>query len=321
LRAVHYRRLGRSGLEVSEIALGTWLTVGSKLDAAASGKIVRRAFDLGVNLFDTADVYANGAAEVDLGRAIADLPRRHLVLATKAFFPASPQANDHGLSRKHLVESVEESLRRLGTDYLDLHQCHRADPNTPIEETVRTYEDLIRQGKVLYWGVSVWGGEQIEEAAEIADRTGGYRMISNQPQYSMLRREVEVDVIPASVRVGASQIVYSPLAQGALTGKYSGGARPDDSRAADGFRSQWMQDFLAADGLARVDALQPIAKELGLSLPQLALAWCLREPHVASTLVGVTRLEQLEDNVGASGCQLPEEALERIEALFPPPKS
>lgn len=314
---MQYRRLGRSGLEVSEIGLGTWLTVGSKLDAPDSRAIVRRAFDLGVNLFDTADVYADGAAEVDLGDAIADLPRRHLVLATKAFFPASPRANDRGLSRKHLIESVDESLRRLRTDYLDLHQCHRADPDTPLEETVRTYEDLIRQGKILYWGVSAWSAAQIQEAAAIADRCGGYRMVSNQPQYSMLRREVEVEVIPASAAVGASQIVYSPLAQGVLSGKYSGGARPEDSRGADAFRSQWMQDFLASDGLARVDALKPLADELGLSMPQLALAWCLREAHVASTLVGVTRLEQLEDNVAAAGCQLPDDVLERIDALFP----
>ena len=197
------RNLGRSGLKVSEIGLGTWLTLGSKIDSGETRRLVEVAFDLGIHFFDTADVYATGGAEEALGRALRALPRCQIVLATKCFFPMSDGPNDRGLSRKHVIESVEASLRRLGTDYLDLHQCHRADPDTPIEETVRAYEDLIRQGKVLYWGVSEWGAEEIAHACRAADETGGYRPISNQPNYSIMRREIEREVLTVSVRGSA----------------------------------------------------------------------------------------------------------------------
>ena len=318
---MEYRRLGRSGLEVSSIAVGSWLTFGSSVEVAETAKLIHAAYELGVNFFDTADVYARGRSEEAIGQALRGIPRRYVVIASKCFFPMSQAPNDHGLSRKHVVESVEASLRRLGTDYLDLHQCHRADPHTPLEETVRAYEDLIRQGKVLYWGVSEWRAAQIVDACRIADRRNAYAPISNQPQYSILRRGIEREVLPVSEREGLGQVVFSPLAQGALTGKYSGGARPEGSRAVDDERNQFMGDFLRPEVLARVDALDPIARELGVTRPQLALAWCLREPGVASAIVGVTREAQLRENVAASGVTLPEEALRRIDALFPVARS
>jgi len=301
---VHYRNLGNSGLSVSEIGLGSWLTLGSRIDLAGTRVIVRRAFDLGINFFDTADVYSDGAAEEALCSALADIPRRHLVIATKAFFPMSENPNDSGLSRKHLFESVEGSLRRLGSDYLDLHQCHRPDPNTPIEETVGAYEDLIRQGKLLYWGVSEWGSGEIVDACDSADARLAYRPISNQPQYSIMRRALEHEVLATCEERGLGQVVFSPLGQGVLSGKYSGGARPEESRAADDKRNSFMDAYLEPDEVAKVDRLKPLADELSLSLPQLALAWCLRRPNVASVIVGVTRSAQLEDNIGASGVSL-----------------
>lgn len=314
---MEYRRLGRSGLRVSEVSLGSWLTFGAAVDAEASADLIRRAYDLGINLFDTADAYAGGGAEEVLGRAIQEIPRHHLVIATKCFFPMSDRPNDRGLSRKHVVESVEASLRRLGTDYVDLHQCHRADPATPMEETVRAYEDLIRQGKVLYWGVSEWRAAEIVDACRSADLWRAYRPISSQPQYSILRRGIEREVLPVSQREGLGQIVWSPLAQGVLTGKYAGGQRPPGSRATDAKRNQFMSTFLEGTEVERVEQLRPIADGLGLSMAQLALAWCLCSPGVASVIVGVTRPEQLEDNVRAAGRRLPEDVVARIDALFP----
>jgi aryl-alcohol dehydrogenase-like predicted oxidoreductase len=316
---MQHRALGRSGLRVSEISLGSWLTLGSSVDREATRELVHRAYDLGIDFFDSADVYANGAGEEALGFALRGIPRPNVVLATKAFFPMSERPNDRGLSRKHLFESVEGSLRRLGTDYLDLHQCHRMDPRTPIEETVCAYEDLIRQGKLLYWGVSEWGGVQISEACRIAEARRAYRPISNQPQYSILRRGIEAEVLPVCEREGLGQLVFSPLAQGVLTGKYSGGALPAGTRAADSFRSQFMRALLEPEVLARVDALRPIAAEVGVSLAQLALAWCLRHPGVASVIVGATRVPQLEENAKASGLELPAEIAARIDAIAPPP--
>ena len=316
---MQYRRVGDSGLEVSEVGFGTWMTVGSAIDSPGSGELVRRAYDLGVNFFDTADVYANGAAEETLGRAVRDLPRHHLVIASKCFFPMSERPNDRGLSRKHVVESVEGSLRRLGLDYLDLHQCHRFDPEVPLEETVRAYEDLIRQGKILYWGVSMWSGAQVREACRIADATGAYRPISNQPGYSILRREIEADVLPACDDLGIGQLVFSPLAQGALTGKYAGGARPPGTRATDARRNRWMSDVLEPEKLATVQALRPLADGLGVSLAQLALGWCLRIPGLASAIVGATHLVQLEENCKASGLTLPADVVARIDEIAPAP--
>jgi aryl-alcohol dehydrogenase-like predicted oxidoreductase len=231
----------------------------------------------------------------------------------------SEHPNDRGLSRKHLFESVEASLRRLGTDYLDLHQCHRPDPATPMEETVCAYEDLIRQGKLLYWGVSEWSATAIAEACRIADARRAYRPISNQPQYSMLRRQIEPELIPRCEREGVGQVVFSPLGQGVLSGKYSGGARPAGSRAADDRRNAFMKAYLADDTLARVDGLAPLAAELGVTLPQFALAWCLRQGNVASVIVGATRVSQLEENAKASGLRIPAELLARVDAIAPAP--
>jgi len=315
---MEYRQLGASGLRVSEVSLGSWLTLGSSVDQDATRELVHRAYDLGINFFDTADVYANGAGEEALGRALQGLPRSYLVVATKCFFPMSENPNDRGLSRKHIVESVEGSLRRLATDYIDLHQCHRPDPSTPIEETVRAYEDLIRQGKLLYWGVSEWRASQILDACRIAELRGAYKPVSNQPQYNLLRRGIEKEVLPVSRREGLGQVVFSPLAQGVLTGKYGSGDLPGDSRAADDFRNQFMGDFLRPENLAKVEALRPLASELGYSLAQLALAWCLRQPNVASVIVGATRVAQLEDNAKSSGLRIPAEIAARIDEIAPP---
>ena len=316
---MEYRNLGRSGLVVSEVSVGSWLTLGSTVDRAGTREIVHRAFDLGVNLFDTADVYSNGAGEEALGYALRDIPRRYVVIATKCFFPMSERPNDRGLSRKHIVESVEDSLRRLGTDYVDLLQCHRYDPNTPVAETVRAFDDLVRQGKVLYWGVSQWRAEQIVDACRCADAQRAVRPISNQPEYNLVRRGIEHEVIPVARREGLSQIAFSPLAQGLLTGKYSGGRRPSGTRAADSVRNVFMNAFLDAETLARADRLATLSSELGISMAQLALAWCRAEPNVASAITGVTRVSQLEDNVKASGLRLPAEILEQIDAIFPGP--
>jgi aryl-alcohol dehydrogenase-like predicted oxidoreductase len=316
---VEYRNLGNSGLQLSEIGLGSWLTLGSRVDAAGTRAIVRHAFDRGLNFFDTADVYSDGAAEEALGQALSEIPRRHVVIATKAFFPVSENPNDSGLSRKHLFESVESSLRRLGSDYIDLHQCHRPDPTTPIEETVCAYEDLIRQGKVLYWGVSEWSAENVTDACRIADDRRAYRPISNQPRYSIMRRQLERGVLTTCERNGLGQVVFSPLGQGVLSGKYSDGQRPEDSRAADDKRNLFMDAYLAPEEIAKVDRLKPLAAEMGISLPQLALAWCLRQPNVASAIVGVTKISQLDDNAAASGIRLPEEIAARIDEIFPPP--
>jgi voltage-dependent potassium channel beta subunit len=314
---MRYRNLGRSGLQVSEVSLGSWLTLGSSVDTAATRDIVRRAYDLGINLFDTADVYAQGDGEQALGDALTGISRHHVVIATKAFFPMSERPNDRGLSRKHLFESVEASLRRLRTDYLDLHQCHRRDPSTPVEETVGAYEDLIRQGKILYWGVSQWSAAGILDACRTAAARRAYAPISNQPEYSILRRGIERAVIPVSEQEGVGQIVWSPLAQGVLTGKYSGGRRPPGTRAADEARNRFMESFFDIETLDRVDALGPLADQLGVPMGQMALAWCLRRPNVASVIVGVTRLEQLEENVKASELAIPPEIEARIDALFP----
>lgn len=314
---MEYRNLGRSGLSISEVSLGSWLTFGSSVDREGTRDLVHRAYDLGINLFDTADVYSNGQGEEALGYALQGIPRHYVVIASKCFFPMSEHPNDRGLSRKHIVESVEGSLRRLGTDYIDLLQCHRADPHTPIEETVCAFENLIRQGKLLYWGVSEWRAAHVVDACRIADARNAYRPISNQPQYNMLHRGIEREVLPLCQREGLGQIVFSPLAQGALTGKYSGGKRPQGSRAADPQRNVFMDAFLTDEQLARIDRLSPLADELGMSMAQLALAWCLRQPGVSSVIVGVTRASQLEDNAKASGRPLPEEALEAIEAWFP----
>ena len=319
-----YRRLGAAGVKVSEIALGSWLTYGGHVEDAAAEACIHRAYELGVNLFDTADVYRGGEAERIVGRALGNYERTSYVLATKVYFPLGDGPNDRGLSRKHIVESCEASLRRLGTDYIDLYQCHRFDPDTPLEETLRALDDLVTAGKVLYVGVSEWTADQLDEARTLGDRLLLRPIRSNQPQYSLLWRRIEDDVIPTSERLGTGQVVWSPLAQGVLTGKYRRGEpTPRDTRAGhpDPQTSQFVRLFMRDDILEAVGALQPIADDLGLTMAQLALAWVLRQPNVSSAIIGASRPEQVEDNCGASGVQLPPEALLRIDeavgALLP----
>ncbi len=312
-------RLGRSGMKVSRVILGSWLTFGSSVDEEATGACVRAALDAGIRTFDTADVYALGEAERVLGAVLEGTRRSDLVLASKCFWPVGDGPNDRGLSRKHIVESVEASLGRLRTDYLDLYQCHRADPEVPLEETVRALEDLVRQGKILYWGVSVWSGSLIEEALGIARETGGYGPISNQPPYNLLERGIEDEVVPACRRLGVGQIVFSPLAQGVLTGKYVGGARPGGSRLADEKRNAFMQRYLTEEARRRVERFVALAKESGTTPARLALAWCLAQPTVDAVIVGATRPDQVAENAAAVDVEIDEALAAELDRLFPRP--
>ena len=310
---MRYRPLGPTGCQVSTIALGSWLTLGSSVDQATTSALVKEALAGGVNFLDTADIYARGEAELALGRAIAGVRRQDLVLATKVFWPMSDNVNDKGLSRKHVMESCANSLKRLGTDYIDLYQCHRPDPDTPVEETVRAMEDLVRQGKVLYWGVSVWTAAQIQAACASADRTGGYRPITNQPEYSFLQRGIEAEVMPACAALGMTQIVWSPLAQGLLTGKYVAGRVPAGSRGADEQRNKFIKPMITPANLKRVAHVAAVAADLGLTPAQVALAWVLRTRQVSSAIVGATRVEQLRENLKAADVDLSPETLARLD--------
>ena len=310
---MEFRRLGRSGLSVSEISYGNWITHGSQVEEEQAHACVRAALDAGITTFDTADVYAGTRAETVLGRALAGQRREGLEIFTKVYWPTGPGQNDRGLGRKHIIESCHASLRRLQTDYVDLYQAHRYDDSVPLEETMVAFADLVRAGKVLYLGVSEWTADQITQAAELA-RELRVNLISSQPQYSMLWRVIEAEVVPACERAGMSQIVWSPIAQGVLTGKYKPGqAPPSGSRATDstgsGFISRWLRD----DVLTPVAKLEPIAADCGLSMAQLAVAWVLQNPNVASAIVGATRPEQIADNVGAAGVRLSDDVLEAID--------
>ncbi len=313
---MRYRSLGRSGLKVSTISLGGWITHGNQIDQARTIELVRAAYDAGVNLFDTADVYARGAAESALGRAIAGLRRSDLVLATKVFGVMSDNVNDRGLSRKHVIESCHASLQRLGTDVIDLYQCHRYDPETPLEETVGAFLDLVRQGKIHYWGVSVWTPDEMRQACALAEQLGGPPPISNQPEYNWLRREIEAEVLPTCAQLGMGQIVWSPLAQGLLTGKYAGGRLPPGSRAADEQHGKFLRPALVPENLAAAAHLAQVAAAIGRPPAQVALAWVLRRPEIASAIVGATRLEQLRENLAASDFDLPAEVLAQLQAPF-----
>jgi aryl-alcohol dehydrogenase-like predicted oxidoreductase len=308
-----HRHLGRSGLLVSEISYGNWITHGSQVEKEAALACVKAALDEGITTFDTADVYAATRAEEVLGEALAGQRRQGLEICTKVYWPTGPGPNDRGLSRKHIVESIHGSLRRLRTDYVDLYQAHRFDFETPLEETMTAFADLVRQGKVLYVGVSEWTGEQIERAATLA-RELKVPFVSNQPQYSMLWRVIEAEVIPASEKAGVGQIVWSPIAQGVLTGKYRPGQKPPEgSRATDQTGSQFIARFLTDDVLTRVQRLAPIAEEAGLSMAQLAIAWVLQNPNVSSAIIGASRPEQVRENVKAGGVKLDAAILKRID--------
>ncbi|MEH7094284.1 aldo/keto reductase family protein [Neobacillus vireti] len=313
---MEYRRLGNTGLKVSEISLGSWLTYGGYVEEQNAAASIDKAYDLGINFFDTANVYMRGEAEIVVGKALKKYVRDSYVLATKVFWPMGDGPNDRGLSRKHVIEQCHASLKRLNTDYVDIYYCHRYDPETPLEETLRALDDLVRQGKILYVGVSEWTAEQISEAVHLADKRLLDRIVVNQPQYSMLQRYIEKEVIPVSEKHGIGQVVWSPLAQGVLTGKYKKGEKaPEGSRAAQE-NYKGLFGLLTDENLDRVELLKEVAADNELSLANLALAWILRQNNVASALVGASRPEQMEENVKASGVKLNAETLARIEDIL-----
>ncbi|GAA2036671.1 aldo/keto reductase family protein [Agromyces tropicus] len=313
-----HRYLGNSGLQISEITYGNWLTHGSQVENDAAAACVRAALDAGITTFDTADMYANTAAERVLGDALRGLRRESLEIFTKVYYPVGPQGpNDTGLSRKHVMESIDGSLRRLGTEYVDLYQAHRWDNATPLEETMVAFADIVRSGKALYIGVSEWTSDQLRAGAALA-RELRIPFVSNQPQYSALWRIIEDEVVPTSRELGISQIVWSPVAQGVLTGKYRPGQHPPaGSRATDGNGgAEMIGRFMQDDVLARVQELRPVADELSLTMAQLAVAWVLQNDNVAAALIGASRPEQVRENVAASGVTIPDEVMERIDAIL-----
>jgi aryl-alcohol dehydrogenase-like predicted oxidoreductase len=310
-----FRYLGNSGLKVSEISYGNWLTHGSQVENEQAKACVRAAVDAGITTFDTADAYANTKAEVVLGEALEGVRRESLEILTKVYWPTGPGGpNDVGLSRKHIHESINGSLKRLKTDYVDVYQAHRFDTETPLEETMEAFADLVRAGKVLYIGVSEWTADQLREGHRLA-RELHVHLVSNQPQYSMLWRVIEAEVVPASEELGIGQVVFSPIAQGVLTGKYlPGQPPPEGSRATDiNGGANFVQRFLTDDVLTRVQELKPIADEVGLSLAQLAVAWVLQNRNVSSAIIGASRPEQVLENVKASGVKLEEGLMKRID--------
>ena len=317
---MEHRYLGNSGLKISEITYGNWLTHGSQVENDTAAKCVHAALDAGISTFDTADVYANTVAEQVLGDALKGQRRESLEIFTKVYFPTGPKGhNDTGLSRKHMMESINGSLRRLGTDYVDLYQAHRYDYETPLEETMQAFADIVRSGKALYIGVSEWNADQLRAAHHLANDLG-IQLVSNQPQYNMLWRVIEERVVPTSKELGISQIVWSPIAQGALTGKYkSGQPVPEGSRATDedgggaeSIRSRYLQD----DKLTAIAKLEPIAAELGITMAQLAIAWVLANDNVATALVGASRPEQITSNAEAAGATLDTDVLTRIDDIL-----
>ncbi|GAA3520947.1 aldo/keto reductase family protein [Actinocatenispora rupis] len=316
---MEFRHLGKSGLVVSEISYGNWLTHGSQVEEDAALACVRAALEEGITTFDTADVYAGTRAETVLGKALAGERREGLEIFTKVYWPTGPGQNDRGLSRKHILESIEGSLRRLGTDHVDLYQAHRYDYDTPLEETMLAFADVVRSGKALYIGVSEWRAEEIRAAAKLAAELH-VPLVSNQPQYSALWRVIEAEVVPTCEDLGISQIVWSPIAQGVLTGKYKPGEQPPaGSRATDDKGgAQMISRFMNDDVLGRVQQLVPLAEQAGLSMAQLAVAWVLQNPNVASAIIGASRPEQVRDNVKAAGVKLDSQLLAAIDEVLDP---
>lgn len=313
---MHYRRLGRTGLKVSEISLGAWITFGGQLDAALAAELLHAAYDLGINFFDNADMYAGGQAEVIMGQAVRDLPREALVLSSKVFWPTMPGPNGRGLSRKHITESVNASLRRIGTDYLDLYYCHRYDPDTPVEEVVRTMNDLISQGKILYWGTSEWEAAQVMQAIGVARQYGLIPPSMEQPQYNLFhRKRVELDLALIAREYGIGLTTYSPLYYGILSGKYNDGV-PEGSRAAMSDMA-WMRDRITPERLTIVRKLTALAEAHEMTTAQLAIAWVLRRKEISCVITGATRLEQLDENVAAGDYtdSLTDDVLEEIERI------
>jgi voltage-dependent potassium channel beta subunit len=316
---MNYRKLGKWGLRVSEVGLGSWLTYGGIVDEKGTADQIKFAFDSGINFFDTANVYSAGKGEVAVGKAIKELPRHEVVLATKVFFPMGSGPNDKGLSRKHIFEQCSASLHRLQTDYIDLYQCHRFDAEVPVYEVVRAMDDLIRQGKILYWGVSEWSAGQIRQAVDCAYSLNAMPPVSNQPQYNMLQKSIENDVLPVSKELGLGQVVFSPLAQGVLTGKYLPGEPfPADSRAANEKANAFLvgRDTMRKETLAAVQRVVQIAHEQEVSMASLALAWCLRDQGVSSVIIGATKTAQIAENIKASAITISAETLAKIDSAL-----
>ncbi|MFP4662144.1 MAG: aldo/keto reductase family protein [Halanaerobiales bacterium] len=312
-----YRNLGKSGLKISEISLGSWLTYGNSVEKERAVKTIDKAYDLGINSFDTANVYAQGEAEKIVGPALNKYPRDSYVLATKAYWPMGDGPNDRGLSRKHIYEQVNQSLKRLNHDYVDIFYCHRFDQDTPLEETLRTIDDMVRQGKVLYVGVSEWTAYQIVEGLRVQDKFLLDHIVVNQPIYNLFNRYIEDNVVPTVLNNGLGLVVFSPLAQGLLTGKYRKGQEiPEDSRAADPDSNAWIKDMLTEENLEKVEQLIKIADDLDISMPQLSLAWILHQPGISSALIGASKPEQVEENVKAVDVELSDELLDEIEELM-----
>jgi voltage-dependent potassium channel beta subunit len=313
---MRYRQLGKWGMQVSAVGLGSWLTYGGSVEEDTARACVRRAYERGVTFFDTANVYGGGRAEEVVGRAIRDFPRDALVLATKVYFLMGPGPNDRGLSRKHIRAQIDASLRRLGVEYVDLYQCHRYDPHTPLEEPCGAMNDLVRAGKILYWGVSEWNPDQIAAAVATARGNGWAVPVSNQPQYSALWRRVERGVFPACREFGLGNVVWSPLAMGVLTGKYSPAQRPPSGTRAASADGEMMEEYLTPPILAAVQKLAPLAERAGCTIAQLALAWCLRVDVVSAVIVGATRPEQVDDNVAAADLDVDPEIFHQMDHLL-----
>ena len=314
---MQYRRLGRAGVRVSTIALGSWLTYGSSVAEEAAIQCIHKAYELGINFFDTANAYNRGAAEKVVGGALRDYSRDSFVLATKVYFPMGEGPNDRGLSRKHIMEQCHASLRRLGTDYIDLYQCHRYDTETSLEEVLRALDDLVTHGKALYVGVSEWSAVQIDDAVYTARELNLDRIASNQPVYNMLQRYIERDVLPLCEREGIGQVVFSPLSQGILTGKYKPGQQPQQgTRAADPEAGSFMQDLMNDKVLTAVQNLQTLAQQNGYTLSQMALAWVLRKQIVSAAIIGASRPQQVEENAKASEITLTEDVLHQIDEIL-----
>ena len=314
---MEYRRLGRSGVKVSEISLGSWLTYGGSVAEERAQACIHKAYELGINFFDTANVYMRGAAEEIVGNALKGFERDSYFLATKVYFPMGEGPNDRGLSRKHITEQCHASLKRLGVDYVDLYQCHRYDEDTPLEETLRALDDLVRQGKVLYVGVSEWTADQIADALRLVKEMNLDRIVSNQPRYNMIQRQIEAKIIPLCEREGVGQVVFSPLAQGVLTGKYRPGEAPEQgTRAADPESNRFMQELMNEEVLSAVERLRSVASDAGLSMSQLALAWVLQRDNVSSAIIGASRPEQVEDNAKAAGVRLSSDVVSEIDSIL-----
>jgi aryl-alcohol dehydrogenase-like predicted oxidoreductase len=315
---MRYRNLGGSGLRLSAIGLGSWLTYGGTIDRDATRECVLRAWQRGINFIDTANVYSRGAAEEVLGTIAGELNRGELVLASKVYFPIGEGANERGLSRKHIRDQIDTSLKRLRVDYLDLYQCHRYDAATPLEETCGAMNDLVRQGKILYWGVSEWNADQISGAVELCRGRGWTPPVSNQPQYSALWRRIEERVVPACRRYGMGNVVWSPLAMGVLSGKYARASHPPAGTRAAGSFKEMMEDYFTQPVLDAVQALSPLAKEAGCSLSQLALAWCLRLPEITSAIVGATNVRHVDENAAAADLDVDPSIFEEMNRILAP---